>query len=105
MIKKEEKNQSNSMLDHLLGNDPAPPHQKRPRLTEARGPIAQAIKKERVVRGYTQKVLASKVGIGFDTLRRIEQGDETVSLGLIQKVMQFLDLEIVVISSIKKLSE
>jgi DNA-binding XRE family transcriptional regulator len=105
MSKKKENLEDNPMLGFLLGSESKPSHQKRPRLTEAKSPLAFAIKKERVARGYTQKVLARKVGVGFDTIRRIEQGDESVSLGLIQKVMQFLDLEITVISRIKKISE
>ncbi|HYX34341.1 MAG TPA: helix-turn-helix transcriptional regulator [Oligoflexus sp.] len=105
MGKKGNDPETTEIIDFMLGKNADLTHQKRPRLTEARSPIASAIKKERVIRGYTQKDLARKVGIGFDTLRRMEQGDETVSLALIQKVLQFLDLEIAVISRIKKISE
>lgn len=69
--------------------------QKRPRLRTKRGvnKLSEAIAIERVRLGYTQRELAEQIPIGFETLRRIEQGNEKVQMGLYLKVMDFLGLK------------
>lgn len=81
-----------------LGFKESTPFQRRPRNREkpTDNPMSQAIAIERVRLGYTQRELAAQVEIGFVTLRRIEQGNEKVQIGLYLKVLQFLGLSVAV---------
>jgi len=97
-------NTSDRDMLKLLGIENETPKQKRPRLrsktTKTIGPdnpLAEAIARQRVALGYTQKELAARAKVGFDTLRKIEQGETSVQLGLILKVMNYLKLTLSVL--------
>lgn len=91
-------------LFELIGMIEETSGQKKPRLSRKKKSsstnetettdIGASIKRKRVALGYTQKQLSEKAKVGFDTLRKIEQGETKVQLALILKVMGFLDLKI-----------
>lgn len=91
----------NDKMLEILGISQTTPQQKRPRMRskESVNPLSAAIATERVRLGYTQKDLSERVGIGFETMRRIEQGNQKVQIGIYFKVMEFLGL---VVSSSRK---
>jgi DNA-binding XRE family transcriptional regulator len=66
-------------------------------------PVATAIASERIRLGYTQRSLASAAGVGFDTIRRVEQGELAVSLRILLKLLNFLDLKIEIVPRSKRL--
>lgn len=86
----------------VVHDDIAPQKKPRKRSKENVNPLSAAIADQRVKLGYTQKELSQRVGIGFETLRRIEQGNLKVQIGLYFKVMEFLGL--VAASKIKGLA-
>lgn len=54
--------------------------------------IAERIIKQRTARGLSQRALAEKLGISRTTLASIERGDDSVTMGTLLKVMDFLDM-------------
>ncbi len=56
--------------------------------------IAVNIKKYRIIRGMTQAVLAEKVGVSHEFIRRIEskKGQKTFSIETIYKISLVLDI-------------
>ena len=56
--------------------------------------IAERTIKQRTARGLSQRALAEKLGISRTTLASIERGDDSVTMGTLRKVMDFLELDI-----------
>lgn len=60
------------------------------------GPIAIFVRKKRKELGYTQEVLAQRVGVGVRFLKELELGKESLRLDKVNQVVQFLGGEITV---------
>jgi y4mF family transcriptional regulator len=56
--------------------------------------IGDAIKERRGVLNITQRELAEIAGVGINTLTKIERGEANPSLGVLQRVLDALGLEI-----------
>ena len=56
--------------------------------------VFDRIKKVRLEAGLTQQKLASEAGVAVTTLRRVEQGDISISLEKLIKIMSFLGLRL-----------
>ena len=56
-------------------------------------PIGQRIKRERLDRGMTQRVLARAVGVGAPHISKIEAGRESPSDELLQKIAGVLECD------------
>ena len=60
------------------------------------GPIAKFVRLKRKELGYTQEVLAQRVGVGIRFLKELELGKESLRLDKVNQVVQFLGGEITV---------
>jgi transcriptional regulator with XRE-family HTH domain len=56
--------------------------------------LGHRVARQRWVVGLTQAELAEKVGVQPETISRIETGKRTVSLGLLARLSESLDLEL-----------
>lgn len=48
----------------------------------------------RVDQGYTQRAIATELGVGFPHISKIERGRETPSFRLIAEICELLDLDL-----------
>lgn len=56
-------------------------------------PLGRRIKRERLGRGMTQRVLAEEVGVGTPHISKIEAGRESPSDELLRKIAEVLDCD------------
>jgi transcriptional regulator with XRE-family HTH domain len=56
--------------------------------------IGQHVRSLRRARGLTQQDLAGRAGVAVDTIRRIEQGRASPTIGMLCKVSSGLDLDV-----------
>lgn len=80
-----------------------------PRGFESHSPIttlSSTLKEERKNSGLTQEQLAKIVGVGLASIRKIEQGNDSISMALVNKLLHFFGLQLtpskLVSSPIKK---
>lgn len=67
-----------SLIDTLMSSDPKS--------------LGKRVAEERKNCGMTQAELAKEIGVGIDTISRIENGDETVAIGTIRKIAGALSI-------------
>lgn len=56
--------------------------------------LSIALKRERVKAGLSQTELALRSGLGLKTIRKVEQGDESVQMKNVNKLLNFFGLEL-----------
>jgi predicted nucleotidyltransferase len=56
-------------------------------------PLSSILKEERHKSGMTQMQLAKKLGIGLASIRKIEQGNDAISMALVNKLLHYFGLE------------
>lgn len=85
-----------SPFDLLGGNPKAKRSEPKPRMKKKADPnsLGSQLSEARVKGGYTQTEVAERVGMNIDTLRKIEAGNEGVSLRNILKLSNFLFLSL-----------
>lgn len=54
--------------------------------------MADIIRKARRARGFTQAQLAKRAGCGVTTIHRLENGSESVNLGVLNRICRHLGL-------------
>ncbi|SMF83659.1 helix-turn-helix domain-containing protein [Pseudobacteriovorax antillogorgiicola] len=57
---------------------------------ETAGPIAVFVREKRKELGYTQEVLARRIGVGVRFFRELEQGKQSLRLDKVRTVVEFL---------------
>lgn len=63
-------------------------------MNQTAGPIAIYVRNKRKELGYTQPILAERIGVGLRFLRELEQGKKSIKLDKILEVLEFLGGEI-----------
>jgi transcriptional regulator with XRE-family HTH domain len=64
-----------------------------PRLQRELSSLGERLRQARLRRAYTAETIAQRAGITRKTLGRVEQGDDSVSIGIYARVLQALSLE------------
>lgn len=57
--------------------------------------LSSVLKEERKSAGLTQEELAQKLGIGLASIRKIEQGNDAISMSLVNKLLHYFGLQLV----------
>lgn len=61
---------------------------------ETSGPIAKYVRGRRKELGYTQKIMAERVGVGLRFVKELELGKKALRLDKVNQVVEFLGGEI-----------
>ena len=71
--------------------------------------LSSILKEERKSAGMTQRELAEKLGIGLASIRKVEQGNDAISMSLVNKLLHYFGLQMMpaklVSSPVRKTSE
>ncbi|MBT3982097.1 MAG: helix-turn-helix domain-containing protein [Bacteriovoracaceae bacterium] len=71
--------------------------------------LSSILKEERKSAGMTQKELAAKLGIGLASVRKVEQGNDAISMSLVNKLLHYFGFQMMpaklVSSPVKELNE
>ena len=57
--------------------------------------LSSMLKEERKSAGLTQRELSQKLGIGLASIRKIEQGNDAISMALVNKLLHYFGLQLV----------